>query len=739
MKLRLCCIVIIFSIFLPSISYAATVHGTLTCVGNPQPDYAIVAVLDLEDLSFVASAGVDENGEYTMDVPDSRNMIIICIAGTGERMDGYDLHEYIAESEATFISPGSNIINFTTAPAYELILVGADGEGNLLGEEDYPNLFIADFNDKAHPILRMGADNDENPYPVPVYNIPLDQAYKLHFQMTLPHAGAVMVVADNDGAGYSSHTQGAQIVSINRDVALWAGNRLEKDIAEATVSTARAEDALEFVSDAFEADDFDEAAGLAITASEDLALSHGRDGIEKYRKGDLEVRVVDAQGNPVPNAWVSATQLDRDFKFGFFDVYSDADPSAWRQAHDDGFNFFTAGFYWSSTEPEDDQYDWDLLDNEVGIPKMDEIGFTIKGHPLIWFYELVMPSYTLELTHRELLDEITEHVSAMVGRYDDTIRAWDVINEAHGWGAAGGQTRDQITSITRDAVDLVHSLDSGATTIVNASFDFFGESVSSERFVPDHDPSFAMPTPEYFEDLIDEGVAFDVIGQQMYNGGCVTLFYDLGIYDEPLAVPTYDMAALRDMLGRLSEIGLPIHLTEHSVPSQMAEECVDIGYWRNPWSRTAQADYLDAWYTLVFGTPAVQAVTWWDLTDAQSFIKYGGLIDENGQPKEAYDRLADLMQLWTTDETGVTGEGGISSFRAFGGEYEISAALEEHQARATVHVYEQIGNSVELVLEDYQVPVDDDDTATPDDDDDMETPADSEDETGRAGGCGCIF
>ncbi len=727
--------IFICSIFIPSQIFAATIQGTLTSTGEPQPAYAMIIALDIEDDSYIAHVLAEGDGSYAMNVPDDRNMMFVALAGSGEEMNGFDLHQYVVESYATHISTGTRTIDFVTEPAHELILVGTHNQGQIADEDDYPNMFITDMDDRAHPVLAIGNDNPEYPHPVPSYNIPLGEAFKIHFQWKLPHAGNIMVVMDNDGAGYISQTQNAQILNVNQEIALSAISRLQRDIDEADTSTAQAEDSMAQALDAFDALNFDEAAGVTIVAAEELALAHAREGIELFRKGDLTVRVLDGQGNPIPNAWVSVQQQRHDFRFGFFDMYSDADRSVWEKAYSDGFNFFTAGFYWSSSESENDQYDWEMLDHEVGILDMNEIGFEVKGHPLIWFYDLIMPSYTIPLTHEELRAEVTEHVDAMVSHYSNTIHAWDVINEAHGHPASGNMTRQQITDITREAVDQVHNLDPDATTIVNAAFDFYGQSIGYERFVPDHEPYFALPTPQYFEDLLSESVDFDVIGQQLYNGGCVTLFYDLGIYDEPTPVPTFDLATLRRMFARLSEVGLPIHLTEQAVSSQMAEECGDIGYWRSPWTKNQQAEYLEAYYTLTFGTQAIQAVTWWDMTDESSFIKNGGLYNEDGEPKEAYHRLTGLIEQWTTDESGVTNSSGIANFRAFGGQYVISAALDEYHAEKTFHVFEQTGNTINLIFEDYPHPPDDDDS----DDDDSDEPEESssDDESGRAGGCGC--
>jgi len=676
----------------------------MICDGNPQPITTVIIALDVDTFTQIDTTVTNIFGHYSLTVPDDTTVLLIAIPSSGGQVNGFQLHQYLVDTRATQITSGIRNIDFVTAPAYQLVLTGYDDSG-LVGETGYFQLFLTDMDETALPIFSFGVRNEALSVTVPGFNILPGNPVIIFLQWELPYAGRIMVRMDNHGLGFSGTEQGVRFIHVNQEIAVWAIFRLETHIAAAPeyVSTVDAEEKLAEARNAFDLGDFAEAAGLAVVATEDLALTISEAGIERFRKGDLQVHVTDSKGIPVRNAVVTITQQNRDFLFGIFDQYADVGADIYSRAFEDGFNFFTAGFYWTESEPENNAYQWDFLDHEVGILEMDQLGFAIKGHPLIWLIEYVIPAYMQQINFVELEEEIQEHITAMVSRYVDIVGIWDVINEAHGWPSAGGLSREQITSITLDAVDLVHTIDPDAVSIVNSSFDWFGQSIFVELYEPDHDEFFTQSVPDYFQDLLSEGAAIDVLGQQMYNGGCVTVFVDWGLSDRAVSVATYDLATLREILDQLNDFGMPFHVTENSIPSAMVADCPNMSYWRAPWSESQQAEYLEAFYTLVFGTEMAGAVTWWDMIDEWSFIKYGGLYDEDNQPKEAYNRFVELLSRWSSHESVDTDCEGTVQQRVFGGDYLISATFGGHYSEKTAHIHEQSSLSVDLVLEDFTV------------------------------------
>ena len=79
--------------------------------------------------------------------------------------------------------------------------------------------------------------------------------------------------------------------------------------------------------------------------------------IEKNRKSDATIRVVDAAGRPVAGVSIRAEQIGHDFLFGC-NIYrlrplhdDEARNAAYKKRFEELFNYATLGFYWRSYEP----------------------------------------------------------------------------------------------------------------------------------------------------------------------------------------------------------------------------------------------------------------------------------------------------------------------------------------------------------------------------------------------------
>ena len=102
-----------------------------------------------------------------------------------------------------------------------------------------------------------------------------------------------------------------------------------------------------------------------------------------------------------------------------------------------------------------------------------------------------------------------------------------------------------------------------------------------------------------------------------------------------------------------------------------------------------QAEYLHDFYTLAFSKERVEAITWWCINDSNSFIKTGGLLDEENNPKQAYFAMRDLITGWTTTGNGVTDSAGQTSISGYGGEYDLTVTHGDQTWQGTVHIWEQ--------------------------------------------------
>jgi len=90
-----------------------------------------------------------------------------------------------------------------------------------------------------------------------------------------------------------------------------------------------------------------------------------------------------------------------------------------------------------------------------------------------------------------------------------------------------------------------------------------------------------------------------------------------------------------------------------------------------------QADYVAALYTLLFGHPAVEAITWWDFSDNGAWQgAAAGFLRADMSAKPVYDRLMAVVKgQWLTRAEGKTDERGEFALRAFHGQYQLEADL----------------------------------------------------------------
>ena len=80
-------------------------------------------------------------------------------------------------------------------------------------------------------------------------------------------------------------------------------------------------------------------------------------GIEKNRKGDAVIKVLDEKGNPLPGATISVKLQKHDFLFGcnafvLGQLKTPEMNSLYEERFTKIFNFATVPFYWGDNEPE---------------------------------------------------------------------------------------------------------------------------------------------------------------------------------------------------------------------------------------------------------------------------------------------------------------------------------------------------------------------------------------------------
>jgi GH35 family endo-1,4-beta-xylanase len=356
--------------------------------------------------------------------------------------------------------------------------------------------------------------------------------------------------------------------------------------------------------------------------------------IERIRKADLRVAVVDGSGKPIENATVHAVLTRHQFGFGScVTVQNLLDPSAdgdrYREIVEKNFNLavFENDMKWQALyagiSPTLDQALQWLLDRHIAV----------RGHNLFWPNWRWLPSALQAFQNDpDRLRAISDkHAYDVVSHFRGKLFQWDVVNEPYTnhelIDLLGGQ------EIMVDWFKRAHEADPECKLFLNDYGILEGgpEGAHSKAFF------------EAIKLLKDNGAPIDGIGIQSHFAAALP---------SPLQ--------LLQTLDRFSELGLPIELTELSL---------------NLDDRDLQADYMRDFLIAAFSHKNVQGVMLWGFWEKRHWRPQGALWDANWNIRPHGQVWLDLVhRQWQSDEEKQTDADGRASIRGFLGSYDVTVS-----------------------------------------------------------------
>lgn len=397
---------------------------------------------------------------------------------------------------------------------------------------------------------------------------------------------------------------------------------------------------------------------VARAAPSDEQLLRGADArIEKYRKADASVTVVDAKGAPIPGAEVEIQQTRHEFLFGcniflWGRAGKEQDEAAYRRRFAALLNYATLPFYWPSYERRQGQPDHERA---AGIAQWcRRHGIATKGHPLAWNFS--DPAWLPDDPERIRRLQLAR-IDDCVGRFKGLIDRWDVVNEAAHFDREAfkkrapkmtrmWQTVGQI-ELVRQCFRRARRANPAATLLINDyRLDAAYENVIRQLVGEDGKP------------------LFDVIGMQSHmHGG------------------PWTNGKIWDACEQFAKYGVPLHFTETTILSARPKPR-GAGSARR-WASTKEGEQWQAretarFYTMLFSHPAVEAITWWDFSDRRAWQNApAGWLREDMSPKPVYERMQSLIKgKWWTRETLQANRQGQAAFRGFLGQYKVTVAVD---------------------------------------------------------------
>ncbi len=318
------------------------------------------------------------------------------------------------------------------------------------------------------------------------------------------------------------------------------------------------------------------------------------------------------------------------------------------------FNQATLPFYWGPFEPQPGQPETERILNAARW--YVDHHCTVKGHPLCW--HTLAPDWLLPMTNQEILQALLDRIQRDVSDFTGLIDQWDVLNEAVIMPIFD-RYENGITRLCKELgrIELIRTVFEAARAA----------NPQATLLLNDFDVSPAYDI--LIEGCLAAGIRIDVIGIQSHmHQGC------------------WGVERTQSVLERFERFHLPIHFTENTIVSGhlMPPEIIDLNdYQVREWPSTPEGEQRQAQevvlhYKTLLAHPAVQAITWWDLSDGGWLNAPAGLLRQDHSPKPAYDELLKLIkgEWWLPPTRLTTDASGKVVFQGFLGEYELSA---DHQ------------------------------------------------------------
>lgn len=380
-----------------------------------------------------------------------------------------------------------------------------------------------------------------------------------------------------------------------------------------------------------------------------------------HRKSTCRIRLVEGDGTPFAGRKVTVELKKHAFKFGcnVFFLSEMLEPGirperreklerlweSWSAL----FNFGTLPFYQGTYEPQEG------MTRELPTLRaarfLKENGVDMKGHPLVW--HSVSAKWLLGRDNQAVLENQLRRIRREMSAFRETIRMWDVINEA----VIMPVFEKEDNAITRLCAEM------GRVPLVKAVFDQAREMDPNATLLL-NDFNTSEKYAQLIEECLSAGVPMDVIGIQSHQ--------HQGFWG---------VEKLQEVLERFERFGLPIHFTENTFVSGdlMPAHIVDLNDYQVPeWPTTPQGEDRQARDMLtmldtLFAHPQVEAFTNWDFQDGAWLGAPSGLVRRDGSLKPAYDALRQrITQDWHTRLTLMTDENGYCEVSGFRGEYEAT-------------------------------------------------------------------
>ena len=362
--------------------------------------------------------------------------------------------------------------------------------------------------------------------------------------------------------------------------------------------------------------------------------------IERHRKADAELTIVDRAGRPVPHARVRGRLVRHRFLFGACPPEREEDLNPRFIDKWSGLVNFAVSqnaLKWSTVERERGRPDFGQVDRLLELCAAR--GVAVEWHFLTGYH----PAWLAEVPEGERGAIQEAFARAMVERYRDRIEFFQVFNEDWLSHVPRAEVYVDQTAFFRALVEAYPGVKFGVSDCwtLDATGPYPSPADAKARYpgiafvaAHSHRPRRLWPSPE-----------------QMYAN-----------FDPYL------------------DSGVMLHLSEYGIDSGEIEG----SYRSGTWDEARKAECFVQVFAVAFSHPAVEAINHWDMGPGVRSRTYNAMLEDDFSAKPCYTALHDLIhrRLSTTVDA-VSDPGGKAVFRGFQGRYDITVEADGREERAT--------------------------------------------------------
>ena len=360
------------------------------------------------------------------------------------------------------------------------------------------------------------------------------------------------------------------------------------------------------------------------------------DRIEKLRKGQLSVQLLDADGKPIANKQVTLKMQRHAFPFGAamnpWRLVGDSEDDKQYQKH--VLAYFNAGTFenalkWGAWSEGWNKKNWNKPQTVKALEWCKAHDIPMRGHVIVWpSWKHLPKSLKAQQNNPDAIKQaVNQHIDEITTATGDLLTEWDVVNEPF--------TNHDLMDICGNEVmlDWFQRMRQRLPKTALAINDYGIITVPFDDAHVEH----YYKTISY---LIENDAPLDVIGIQGHFSGYP---------------PSMDR--ILSQLDRFAKLGLKIRITEFDIDTL---------------DEDLQADFTRDLYTAAFSHPSVIGVQNWGFWAKAHWRPRAAMFRADWTPKPnalAYKQL--IYADWWSEETKQSDADGMVSCSAFYGSYLI--------------------------------------------------------------------